>query len=123
MKKLIAIFALIGIVLQTFYQVVIVAQFYANQDYIAKNLCENRGKPQMHCDGKCCLKKKLAKTANEQAPNSHNQKSTQQVNLFYADTRFEITHFSPVTFPATYFSYNDLGTSCFYHAIFHPPGI
>ncbi len=27
----------------TFSKAVIVADFYANQDYIAKNLCENRG--------------------------------------------------------------------------------
>jgi hypothetical protein len=29
------------------------------QGYIAKNLCENRYRPMLHCDGKCVLAKKL----------------------------------------------------------------
>ena len=68
MKKLVAIIALIGILLQTFNQVVIVAQYYAQKEYIAKNLCENRDKPMMHCDGKCCLKKKLAAESRRPLP-------------------------------------------------------
>jgi len=62
-----AIFALAGILLQTFSQVVVVAEYYANKNYIAKNLCKNRDKPMMHCDGKCCLKKKLAAEGKNQA--------------------------------------------------------
>ncbi len=61
MKKLIAIIAVLGILLHTFNQVVIVAQFYANQDYIAKNLCENRARPEKKCCGKCYLGKQLNK--------------------------------------------------------------
>ena len=121
LKKLVAIFALAGILLQTFSQVVIVAQYYANKDYIAKNLCENRAKPMMHCDGKCCLKKKLAKESKDQLPNSRNQRSEQAVNLFFADTRFEINHVAFITAPQKYFSYNDLHTVSFHHSVFHPP--
>jgi hypothetical protein len=43
----------------TFKRGVIVIDFLANQNYIAKNLCENRDKPQMNCCGKCQLKKRL----------------------------------------------------------------
>ena len=121
MKRLVAIFALVGILLQTFSQVVILGQYYANKDYIAKNLCENRNKPSMHCDGKCCLKKKLAKEGKEQAPNSRNQKSEQVVNLFYANTKFEVKHFVTSEIPNKYFTYNDLRTSSFHSSVFHPP--
>ena len=123
LKKLFAIFALVGIMLQTFSQVVIVADYYAHKDYIAKTLCENRDKPMMHCDGKCCLKKKLAKQAKEQAPSPRNQKSNQVLNLFYIDTKIGIKHFTPVSITNTYFSYNDLRTSSFYHSVFHPPTV
>lgn len=121
MKKLFAIVALMGILLQTFSQVVIVAQYYANKDYIAKNLCENRSKPQMHCDGKCCLKKKLAKEGKEQAPGQRNQKSEEVVTLFYSDTKFEVAYFNVTLVRGKYFSYNDLGTSSFHSSVFHPP--
>jgi hypothetical protein len=110
-----------GILLQTFSQVVIVADYYAHKDFIAKNLCENRDKPMMHCDGKCCLKKKLAKQAKDQAPTPQNQKSQQTVTLFFAETKFEIKHPKPVSIANVYFSYNDLRTSSFHHSVFHPP--
>lgn len=116
-----AIIALVGILLQTFNQVVIVGQYYANKDFIAKNLCENRNKPMMHCDGKCCLKKKLAQQGKEQVPNSQNQKSEQVVNLFYSDNRIEIKYFTPLKVSNKYFSYNDLATASFHHSVFHPP--
>jgi hypothetical protein len=34
--------------------------FEIRRDYIVKNLCVNRNRPQMHCDGKCYLAKKMA---------------------------------------------------------------
>jgi hypothetical protein len=121
LKKLIAIVACLGILLQTFSQVVIVAEYYANKDYIAKNLCENRDKPMMHCNGKCCLKKKLAKEAGNQAPSPRNQKSEQAVNLFCSDTKFEIQSFNTANVPNRYFSHNDLRTFSFHSSVFHPP--
>lgn len=47
-------------------KVVITADFVIHQDYIAKNLCENRDKPEMECGGKCVLMQKLKLTENEQ---------------------------------------------------------
>src|ERR1039458_1757492 len=90
LKKFIAILAFVGILLQTFSQVVIVAEYYANKDYIAKNLCENRDKPQLHCEGKCCLKKKLAKEGKDQAPSPRNQKNQRVIVLFCADNNIAI---------------------------------
>jgi hypothetical protein len=77
----------------------------------------------MHCDGKCCLKKKLAKQAHEQAPTSRNQKGQESVNLFFAETKFDIAHATPVIITNTFFCYNDLHTSSFHHSVFHPPTV
>ena len=123
MKKLVAIIALMGILLQTFSQVVIVAEYYANKDYIAKNLCENRDKPMMHCDGKCCLKKKLAKEAKDQAPSSRNQKDEHGVNLFCSSIKIDWKPNLHIIVPNTYLSYNELGTASFHHSVFHPPTV
>jgi hypothetical protein len=43
----------------------IYVSFKINQDYIAKNLCENRAKPKMQCNGKCQLMKKLKQADKE----------------------------------------------------------
>lgn len=37
----------------------VVAYYHANRDYIARVLCENRDKPDLHCDGQCYLAKQL----------------------------------------------------------------
>lgn len=48
-----------SLLLQLFSREVIVMSFELNRDFIAKNLCENRNRPQLNCDGKCYLAKKL----------------------------------------------------------------
>lgn len=122
MKKIVAIVAFVGILLQTLSQVVIIAEYYANKDYIAKNLCENRNNPKMHCDGKCCLRKKLAKEGKEQAPAPGNQKN-ESVTLFYNDTRFEITPVLALSTANHFFNRDDLRTFSFHGSVFHPPAV
>lgn len=43
--------------------------FELRKEFIIKNLCENRFKPQLHCDGKCYLAKQLHKAAEDNAAN------------------------------------------------------
>lgn len=45
-----------------------VLEYIINYDYIAKELCENKAKPQLHCNGKCHLMKQLAKAAEQEKP-------------------------------------------------------
>ncbi|TCC97476.1 hypothetical protein EZ437_19915 [Pedobacter psychroterrae] len=52
--------------------------FEANQSYIAKVLCENKDKPQLHCEGKCYLMKKL-KQAQEKEQKQERQSQKLQV--------------------------------------------
>ncbi|WP_228434801.1 hypothetical protein [Chryseobacterium defluvii] len=39
--------------------------YVVNYEYIVKNLCENRSKPESTCKGKCYVKKELAKTEKQ----------------------------------------------------------
>lgn len=50
----------------SFSHAVILLDFYARQDFIAKNLCENRNKPMSHCCGRCQLRKRLAQENNRE---------------------------------------------------------
>jgi len=52
------------ILVQYFTKTWIILSFKMNQDYIAKVLCINKNKPQLHCDGKCILMLKIR--ANEE---------------------------------------------------------
>lgn len=49
-----------------------IMEYYANYDYIATVLCENRDKPFMECNGKCYLEKQIKKVNHQ----DHDHKST-----------------------------------------------
>ncbi len=41
-------------------------EYRLNKTYIAENLCINKDKPEMHCHGKCYLKKQIKKAAEQE---------------------------------------------------------
>lgn len=44
----------------------VIVWYKANIDYVATELCENKDKPELKCNGKCYLKKQLNKVDNQQ---------------------------------------------------------
>ena len=56
----------------------IFAGFELNQKYIAENLCVNRNKPWLHCNGRCYFAKKLRQAQEKQ----NSEESQSQKNLF-----------------------------------------
>jgi hypothetical protein len=83
-RKCTALFLLLAFLASSFSKAVIVVDFYANQDSIAKNLCENRGNPKMHCCGRCQLRKRLNKDANQEQ-NNPERRSDNKEPLFASD--------------------------------------
>ena len=59
LNRLIAICLLFALISLNFSRFLVVAGFEANQKYIATNLCENKSKPWLHCNGHCYLIKKI----------------------------------------------------------------
>lgn len=66
MRSLIAYILLAAIMLPTLSPWGTIAYFKLNREYIAKVLCENRKRPELHCDGKCYLAKKLRQQQEKQ---------------------------------------------------------
>lgn len=85
--------------LTNFSRLFIYAGFELNQNYIASTLCENRARPEMNCNGKCYLAKKI-KQAEEKEKKQEldgQKKSLQEsflVKTLVADLlfSFELTH-------------------------------
>lgn len=71
MRTFSALFMTAIILTQAFYNVGITAYWLVNRAKIAETLCINRDKPELHCDGKCYLKKKIA-ASTQQTPSSEN---------------------------------------------------
>ena len=77
-----------------------VVEYVVNYEYISKVLCENKTKPQMHCNGKCHLMKELAKASDAENPKSSDKKgSTLPIEVLFFE---EIKSFKISTL---YFSY------------------
>jgi hypothetical protein len=122
LNKIVAILTFIGIFLQTFSTLVIVADYCANKDYIAKNLCENRDKPKMHCNGKCYLAKKLLKESKEQGSKSPNDKKERQiVDLFFVQASLPTTLFASAIVKDKSGRYMAFMPVPVHPSIFHPP--
>src|SRR5579872_6349912 len=80
-----AILLLLAFAASSFSKAVIVVNFYANQDYIAKNLCENRDKPMMHCCGRCQLRKRLNREADRDKNNAEQRTDNKQEVLYHEE--------------------------------------
>lgn len=65
-NRFISIVLFITLVFQCLCSLGVLAWFQANQSYIIAELCENRDKPAMHCNGQCVLMKKLKKLDDQQ---------------------------------------------------------
>ncbi|WP_147323409.1 hypothetical protein [Chitinophaga silvatica] len=109
-----------GLLLQNFSKSVIVLQYWANETYIANNLCENRDKPQLHCNGKCHLKKELEKDTQQEKSNS-NSKEKFEVMFVENVPVFESISFEEHT--TKFAGYQDPIFIIPVFSIFHPPQV
>jgi hypothetical protein len=60
-QQLLGIFFYLLYLLAMVRPVLPILEYYANYDYIVAELCENRDKPFLECNGKCYLAKELKK--------------------------------------------------------------
>jgi hypothetical protein len=84
LKQCTALLLLVAFMAASFSKAVIIADFYANQDQIAKTLCVNKGNPGMHCCGRCQLRKRLSHEANQDQNNPERRIDDKEV-LFVED--------------------------------------
>src|SRR5690606_34537987 len=70
LQKIVSILLLFAFSAQMFSQLGVLAGYELNKEYIIEKFCVNRDNPEMHCDGKCYLKKKLQQ--DQQRKNSEN---------------------------------------------------
>lgn len=71
MKFILVPILMLLILAQTFSKWLVIAEYNLNKDYISKNLCINKTKPKLHCNGKCFMMKKMAED-EKQTPANNN---------------------------------------------------
>ncbi len=124
-KKYISLTLLVLISFKILVVPFVYLDFELRKDYIVKHLCENRFKPELHCDGQCYLAKTLTKIAEEKATNEA-EKQGQNIKKVLE----EVFEEQPVTLAsshfftpkkATLFHYQSLSTSDFMDTLLRPP--
>ena len=123
MKSALALLLFFAMQLPLMNQWGAVAYYRVNQDYIAKNLCENRDKPMMNCNGQCYLAKQLkAAEEKEQKSNSERlEKMPEVVLVFQAIEPVFSPRFSAPIVIENHFSTQEFFPNAADKGFFHPP--
>lgn len=98
--------------------------YFLNYDYISKTLCENKNKPQEHCNGHCYLNKNISKDIQENHKGTSNTKSVEVVDFIaICDCQKWLYPTSKITTKENkYFAiYSENYTFNYNSKIFHPP--
>jgi hypothetical protein len=117
--KIVAFFLLITFFAQTFSKGLIVANYYTNTQAYVKN-CINKARPQMHCNGKCQMMKKLKQEENKDSQNPDRKNEVKIDLLFFAQIKQQIAYQSILfkkRFPLVQFKLTQDISAEF----FHPP--
>ncbi|OWK68821.1 hypothetical protein [Pedobacter sp. AJM] len=114
---------LLAVFTSNFSGLFVYAGYEMNRDYITSNLCINRNKPQMHCQGKCYLMRKV-KEAEQNENNKSAKTALDQLSISFCQN----THtpvFNAVQIPddeeEAYPQYSYCYSSQYINNIFRPP--
>lgn len=100
-----------------------IAYYNLNRDYIARVLCENRARPELHCDGQCYLAKKLKSQQDRQdKATTERVRNTPVVQLFCEpETVFSFAPGTALSDAAALFTYERPRTTRPVDALLRPP--
>ncbi len=100
------------------------AEYISNYDYIVNVLCENRDEPQLNCNGRCYLARKLAGESEQNQKNPFGEKTTTdipQILISQFDTDLKTESFSFPKKKAGIWHVVSLCPHEFVFKIIHPP--
>ncbi len=92
-----------------------------NYNYIKTELCENKDKPKMKCDGKCYLTKQIKKT--ESNPRNFPESLKLKDDLKFISNQLLNITFIKVDYLKSFISINEFSPNNLYYKIFIPPKI
>jgi hypothetical protein len=119
-KQLITAVLLLSLLGQSFNRALIVTSYYTNTAAYAKN-CENKAKPQLRCNGKCQMMKKLEKEEKKDEQNPERKSEQKAEILLSSKSFFPVLEFTVATHP-TYQQVFITGREVkMPRTIFHPP--
>lgn len=122
LNRILAIFLIVAIVGSGFSRLMVYAGFKANQSYIAKELCENKSRPLLNCNGKCYLMKKLKQAEDKEKKQEKEEKGSRYQEALPVSVAAVLTIRSLVDFK-TYPHFSTPPLQNITSSIFQPPKI
>lgn len=102
-----------------------VLNYFTNYDYISTVLCENTSEPQLKCNGKCHLKKELARASEIEKPINSDKKQNvkQEIEVLFCESIAMFKNQPNFNFELNKVSlfYQNFYQSKVLTSIFHPP--
>src|SRR6185437_2100464 len=119
--RIISIILLFAFITVNFSKVFIWLIYELNKTEITEKYCVNKDKPQMHCCGKCLLKKKLAEDEEKQkSPAMPDIKNDIQL---YNTSYFVTIDTKASTFSVINSPYSGATSLVAHSSVFHPPQV
>ncbi len=124
MRHAVIILLLLSLSFQSLVKLGVIAWYEINKQYVATVLCENKAKPQMKCNGKCYLKKQLAKAEEKSDSKSknrqHSETRAEAVDFIITEKVF-LSFFTTTAAAIENDYYADTKGIDYSPSIFHPP--
>ena len=98
-----------------------VLEYVAFYDYIKTELCVNRDKPELACNGKCYLMRQLSKASDDEKEKKHFSTETSLVFFQKIEDDFGIQSFTYTLKPKINSEYSDIYSYLEKDSIFRPP--
>jgi hypothetical protein len=120
LRKITFILIIAATLYQSISKLLILASYEINKEYIAKNLCENKDKSKMHCNGKCHLRKQLNKESKKDNTTLPHLKNKFENQFFSEKKLFDFNSILTKKLqPADLYSISDYNQHLL--SIYHPP--
>lgn len=103
---------------------VLFLDYELRKDFIIQNYCENKDRPELNCDGKCYLAKRIQATQQEDERQATSQFVSKLFSLeFHNSQSLSVTHelCSTETEPSNNFFYQETPVTAVAFQVFHPP--
>jgi hypothetical protein len=118
--KIIAFVLLYGYLIQYVEKAFVFIDFFSNQEYIAKNECENRFKTELQCKGSCVLAKRVKEVEKHESKTPNTLKVQEKPN-FYQDYSIKLQLPYAVVLNKKINNFILFHFQSFFLSIFHPP--
>jgi hypothetical protein len=120
LKSILTYLLFISFAIQVMGSSITFLAYELNKDFIAKNLCVNKAKPKLHCNGKCHLMKELKKEEKRnESPENNSLLKTELVQIcsFTTPFHFSFTVHQAVQYPIITEATCKINSP----SVFHPP--